>query len=56
MIYVRGRQRTEVGRSELVIAYCYVGVQNLPRTSSEPAVYVTARRVKKGMEGAIWRF
>lgn len=55
MIFVRGRQRTEVGRSELVIAYCYVGVQNLPR-NSEPAVYVTARRVKKGMEGAIWRF
>lgn len=55
MIFVRGRQRTEVGRSELIIANCYVGVQKLPR-NSEPAVYVTARRVKKGMEGAIWRF
>lgn len=55
MIFVRGCQRTEVGRSELIIANCYVGVQKLPR-NSVPAVYVSARRVKKGMERAIWRF
>lgn len=55
MIFVRRKQRTEVGRNELIIANCYVGVQKLP-SNSDPVVYVTARRVKKGMEGAIWRF